>query len=297
MKPILYASTETAFASNGLGVLTDAILCEVVEELNGQYELTLKYPLTGLHAEDITDRCIIMAQPNPVADPQPFRAYRIKPTSGGTITVNARHLAYDTSGIPVAPFSAASVSEALVAMKDAAVVDCPFEFTTDKNTQSSMAAKAPKPLWKTLGGSTGSILDVYGGEYEFDRYNIILHNRRGADRGVSIRYGKNLSTLEQDRNCAGVNTGIYPVWVASDGDAYVELPEQVLLAPGKYNHTNILTLDCSTEFQEAPTEDQLREYAQKYMESHDIGVPDVSWTVEFVQLEQTEELSGCVYRL
>ena len=155
-----------------------------------------------------------------------------------------------------------------------------------------MDARAPKSLWKTLGGSTGSILDVYGGEYEFDRYNIMLHNRRGADRGVSIRYGKNLATLEQDRNCADVYTGVYPFWAASEGDAYMELPEQVLHAPGEYDHTSIMPLDCSTEFQEAPTEDQLREYAQKYMESHNIGVPDVSWTVEFVQLEQTEEYKG-----
>lgn len=292
MKPILYDSTETTFASNGIGVLYDAISCQVTEELNGQYELAMKYPLTGLHVKEIADRCIIMAKPNPVAEPQQFRIYNIKPSSSGTIVVNARHHAYDNAGIPIAPFSAASAAEALGNMKAAAAVECPFNYYTDKDTQANLVAKAPKSLWRTLGGSSGSILDVYGGEYEFDRFDIHLHNRRGADRGVSIRYGKNLTTLEQDRNCAECYTGVYPYWASSDGETLVQLPEKVIAAQGTYNYVKILTLDLSAEWQEAPTEDDLRTRAEKYMTDNDIGIPTVSWKVEFVQLEQTEEYKG-----
>ena len=292
MRPILYPATETTFISNGIGVLYDAMSCTVTEELNGQNELSMKYPLTGIHAESIADRCIIMAKPNPVSDPQPFRIYNIKPSSSGTVTINARHLAYDTAGIPIAPFSASSAAETLVNMKAAAAVECPFSFYTDKDTQANLVASAPKSLWRTLGGSTGSILDVYGGEYEFDRYDIHLHNRRGADRGVSIRYGKNLRTLEQDRSCAECYTGVYPYWASSDGETLVQLPEKVITAQGTYNYTKILTLDFSAEWQEPPTEEDLRARAEKYMVDNDIGVPPVSWKVEFVLLEQTEEYKG-----
>ena len=292
MRPILYPATETAFISNGIGVLYDALSCTATEELNGQYELTMKHPLTGIHAESIADRCIIMAKPNPAADPQPFRIYNIRPSSSGTIVINARHLAYDAAGIPIAPFSASSAAEALVNMKAAAAVECPFSFHTDKDTQVNMSARVPKSLWRTLGGSKGSILDVYGGEYEFDCDDIHLHNRRGADRGVSIRYGKNLRTLEQDRNCADCYTGVYPYWTSADGETLVQLPEKVIAAQGTYNYVKILTLDLSGEWQKPPTEDELRARAEKYMVDNDIGVPVVSWKVEFVQLEQTEEYKG-----
>lgn len=288
MKPILYSDTETAFDTNGLGILSDAISTKVAQELNGQYELTLKYPITGIHSEYITDRCIIVAKSDPVADPQPFRIYRMNPVSNGVITVYARHIAYDTMGIPVAPFTAASAAEALVSMKNNAATACHFSFSTDKSTAASMNATIPKSMWKTLGGSSGSILDVYGGEYEFDRYNIHLHTRRGVDRGVSIRYGKNLTTLEQDRNCANVYTGIYPYWTNSDGNL-VQLPERIINAEGTYNFTRIATVDLSADFQEAPSEDELRSRSEKYMMDNDIGIPDISWTVQFVQLEQTVE--------
>lgn len=291
MKPILYADTETAFDTNGIGILTDAISCPVKQQLNGSYELTLRYPLTGIHAKEIKDRCIIVAKPDPVSEPQPFRIYRFLPASRGEITAYARHLAYDTMGIPVEPFSAASASEAMVQAKNHAVIDCPWALSTDKSTAATMAPTIPKSLWKTLGGDQGSILDTYGGEYEFDRYNIILHERRGADRGVSIRYGKNLTTLEQDRNCANVYTGVYPYWASPEG-VLVQLPERYINAEGEYSFSKILTLDLSAEFTEQPTEDQLRERARKYMSDNDIGKPDVGWKIEFVALEQTDEYKG-----
>lgn len=288
MKPILYSPAETAFDTNGIGILSDAISAQVVQELNGQYELTMKYPVTGIHAESIADRCIIMAKPDPVTDPQPFRIYRINPVSKGAITVYAQHLAYDTMGIPVAPFTAGNVSAALTTMKNKAVVDCPFTFSTDKTTAATMDATFPKSMWNTLGGSKGSILDTYGGEYEFDRYNIHLHTRRGADNGVSIRYGKNLKTLEQDRNCANLYTGIYPYWTSFDG-VLVQLADKIVNAKGTYNFVRIAAVDFSSDFEKPPTGTQLQARAERYMADNNIGVPIVSLKVEFIPLEQTAQ--------
>lgn len=291
MNLILHSDTATTFNSNGIGVLADAITAKVVRELNGQYELTLKYPDTGMYAEFITDRHIVMAKPDPVADPQPFRIYRVNPVSKGTITAYARHIAYDTMGIPCAPFSATSCMDAVRGLSANAATECPFSFTTNKIVEGKLSVDVPKSIWSIMGGTEGSILDQYGGEYDFDWYNITLYNRLGADRGVSIRYGKNLTTLEQDRNCASVYTGVFPYWKPYDGDV-VMLPEQIIYAGGTYNFTRILPLDLSEKYDEAPTESQLREAAEKYMVSNNIGVPDVSWTVQFVQMEQSEEYKG-----
>lgn len=108
---------------------------------------------------------------------------------------------------------------------------------------------------------------------------------------MSIRYGKNLTSLEQDENCANCYTGVYPYWTDMDGNL-IQLPEKIVNASGTYSYVKILSLDFSQEWQEAPTEDQLRARAEKYMKDNNIGTPVVSWKVEFVQLEQAEEYKG-----
>lgn len=291
MKPILFPEQETAFDTNGIGVLSDTISCYVDWETNGKFELELRYPIMGRYFADITDRAIILASVDPLSRTQPFRVYRRLPASGGVATIYARHVAYDLLGVPVSPCSATSVAAALNSLKTNAAAPCPFTLTTDKSTAGAWSLSVPKPLWRCLGGEAGSILDIYGGEYEFDRFDVILHNRRGADRGVSVRYGKNLTTLEQDANCANCYTGVYPYWADTEGNL-VELPEKTLAADGTYSYVKILTLDCSIQWEEAPTVDQLRAYATSYMNANKIGVPDVSWKIEFVNLEQTEEYKG-----
>lgn len=288
MKPVLYPSQETAFGSNGLGILTDAASCVITEERNGAFELEMTYPVSGIHYKEIAPRCIILAKPNPVDDLQPFRVYRITKPMGGLVTVYGEHISYDLAGVPASPFAAESAPDAMEKLKSSSAIPTPFSFWTDKDTAGTMGITAPVALRSLLGGREGSVLDVYGGEYKFDRYTVRLYNQRGQNRGASIRYGKNLTDLTQDENIAGVYTGVYPYWSSMEG-ALVQLPEKILPAPGNYDFTRIMTLDLSSEFQEPPTQDQLRARAEAYMKANNIGVPKVSLTVSFVPLEQTEE--------
>lgn len=288
MMPILYDHNETQFRTNGLGMLTEATACTIEHAINGVYELELKYPMVGRLFPKIQNRCIVLAKPGPDALPQPFRIYRASKPLRGIVTYYARHLAYDLMGIPVTPFTAANVSAAMQALRSNAAVPCPFTFTTDKATTATMKITAPRAIWAALGGQEGSALDVYGGEYEFDRYSVRLRSRLGQDRGVQIRYGKNLATLEQDENCDSTYTGVCPYWANADGKL-VQLPEKVLSAPGTYDHVRILTLDLSQEFEEEPSVAQLRSRAQRYMTDNAIGVPKVSLEVSFVPLAQTVE--------
>lgn len=292
--PILYSSTETDFSNNGLGILGDCISCEVTEEANGIFELAMQYPMSGVHYEDIVDRSIIKAKADQFRDQQLFRVYAISKPMSGIVTVLAEHISYDLSGIPVSPFSAQNAPAALSGLKTNAVVDCPFEFWTDKDTSGEFSVTVPSSIRSRLGGVTGSVLDVYGGEFEFDNYTVKLHNNRGMNRGVSIRYGKNLTDIKQEQNCASVATGIYPYWAGDvDGNTVlVELPEKIIKAKGTYNFVRIRTLDLSSEFEEQPTVDQLRAKAENYVESNNIGIPTVSLSVSFSQLEQSEEYKG-----
>lgn len=289
--PILYSSTETDFSHNGLGILGDCASCEVTEEANGVFELAIKYPMDGTHYEDIADRAIIKAKADQFREPQLFRVYAISKPMSGIVTVLAEHISYDLSGIPVKPFSASNVSAALGGLKANAVVDCPFEFWTDKSTSANFNVDVPASIRSRLGGVAGSILDVYGGEYEFDNYTVKLHNNRGMNRGVSIRYGKNLTDIQQDQNCSSVATGVYPYWSGEvDGTSVlVELPERIVNAPGTYNFVKIRTLDLSSEFETRPTVEQLRAKTESYINANNIGVPIVSWSVSFEQLSKSEE--------
>lgn len=289
--PILYSATGTDFSNNGLGILADCVSCEVTEEANGSFELVMRYPMGGIHYEDIADRSIIKAKADQFRDPQLFRVYAISKPMSGIVTVSAEHISYDLSGIPVAPFTAGSVSLALADLKNNAVTDCPFDFWTDKDTSGTFSVSVPSSIRSRLGGVDGSILDVYGGEYEFDNYTVKLHNNRGMNRGVSIRYGKNLTDIKQEQNCAAVATGIYPYWAGDvDGNTVlVELPEKIVNAPGTYNFVKIRTVDFTESFDTQPTEEELRSKAESYVKSNNIGIPNVSLTVSFAQLEQTDE--------
>ena len=161
---ILYESTETAFLTNGLGILSDASKCEIEEERNGAFELTMVYPVHGNRYSELALRRIILAKPNPYDRAQPFRIYNISTPINGMVTVKAEHISYDLSGIPVSPFTAGNVADALSALKRQSVISNPFRFMTDKTTSANMKCSKPSSIRSLLGGVEGSVLDVYGGE-------------------------------------------------------------------------------------------------------------------------------------
>lgn len=285
---ILYEATETSFTTNGLGYLPDASSCTVTEERNGEFELEMVYPITGKRYSEITLRRIILAKPNPYAEPQPFRIYSMSKPISGLVTINAEHISYDLSGYPVSTFTATSASSAMTLLKSKSAVTHPFTFWTDKTTSAKMEVTAPSSIRSLLGGDEGSILDTYGGEYEFDKFTVKLHANRGKGRGVSIRYGKNLTDLTQEENCSNVYTGAYPYWY-SEEDGLVEATGKIVNAEGTYSFTRILVLDFSSAFDKKPTAAQLKTAAEQYMSENKVGIPTVSLDVSFASLANTEE--------
>ena len=256
MKPILFSKTATTFETQGLGVLADATSCKVTEERNGTYELEMQYPITGQHYADIGDDCILYAIPSPYRGPQPFRIYRTSKPINGIVTINARHIRYDLAFIPLNPFTASNAPAAMAGLQSNAAIPSNFTFWTDKTTAANFAVSVPSATSSILGGQTGSILDVYGGEYEFDDFTVKLYNQRGEDNGVTIRYGKNLTDLEQERNIYNVTTGIYPYWISTDGATLVTCDPKIVYTSGTYERQKIIPVDFSQDFQDAPTPEQ-----------------------------------------
>lgn len=286
----IFEANITDFTNNGIGLVPDAVSCIVTQTINSSYELQMQYPVNGIRYESMQLRNIITADADPMSGEQPFRIYRITKPLNGIITVYARHIAYDLQGYVDSPFSASTLAETLTQLNVNSSVTTPFTFDTDKSVASPFVLEKPMSIWDVFSGWQGSLLDTYGGEFEFDNLNVFLHNHRGQDRGVTIAYGKNLTSYTQDQNNTAVYTGAYPYWF--NGESLVSLPEKTIDAPGTYDFTRILSLDLTSYFEEAPDEDALRTRANAYIAENDIGIPKVSWTISFVQLEQSEEYRG-----
>ena len=289
----LFESTDSDFSTNGIGTLTDPIDCSVTEELNGKYEMSMTYPLSGKNFREIQYKRSILVKPNPYSDPQPFRIYGISKPLNGEVTVNAEHISYDLSRYTAAPFSAGSVLTAFQNLVAAMDVPSPFTFWTDKQTSANIETIKPLTVRSILGGIEGSILDTYRGEYEFDGYTVKLWNNRGSNRGVTIRYGKNLTSLKQDENCSNVYNAVRPYWYkdAEDGGLVVLTQKLVYLVENP-PVVQIMLLDLSNTIKDKPTEEQLYNATMDYINTHNLSIPEVSLDVSFANLSETTDYAN-----
>ena len=304
MIPILYKKADTDYTHNGVGFLTDILTCDITEERNGAYECIFTYPTTGQHYAEIAEGDVIKAKPNDTSSLQLFRIYAHSKPLNGVVTFNAEHISYDANGIPLVSLvvKATTPQAAINKAISEGAFESNFSALSDISTLNSIKITEPCSLRAALGGQQGSVLDVWGGEYEFDNYVIKLHAHRGTDSGVTIEYGKNLTNVQQDRNITEVYTHLLPYAIyqeesddgATQDDVIVTLAEKVLPLAGAENigHQKAYIVNISDMFSsdEEITESALRTKANQYINAHQsLGVPKVSITASFISLWQTEE--------
>lgn len=306
MIPILFESTAKTFDTFGIGVLRDTTSCEITEERNGQYELVLKYPINGLLYGYIKKEHIIVAKPNDLACNQAFRIYKISVPINGIITVNATHISYDLVTIGVTPFSLAnsSVSQCGETLLQKAVIPHSFTYQTDMSKAADFGATIPVSVRSLMGGSKGSLLDLFGGEFEWDNFKIYQHSARGLDRGVVIEYGKNLTKFEHSSDITNVYTHVLPYGIVKDDETdeetVVTLPEEVLpISNTVLENGKVYIKDFTDAFgkEERITEYALRTKANIWIRNHPLGVDSPTITVSFEPLWKQAEYSAIHERL
>lgn len=315
MIPILYDYAEKDFVTNGVGRLSDCISCVVTEERNGIYECEFEYPMDGAHFSEIKEGMIIACTHDDAGDIQPFDIYGHSAPINGVVTFYAHHVSYRLSNAVVMPFTATSCVEAILAIPNNLANGSEFSFWTNKGTAGDYENKVPTNARGLLGGQQNSLLDVYGtGDYEFDKFMVRLYTNRGADTGVQVRYGKNLIDLKDDLSEETSYNAVVPYWLSADGEL-VTLDEKLLIYNGaiykttyltdhelvilrtesdepievRYRVINAVPLDMSDAFEEAPTQEQLRQAATSRFESSYAWLPSHNISIDFVQLWQTEE--------
>lgn len=303
MIPILYTANETDFSHCGIGALSEMTSCAVTEERNGAFECEFKYPVDGKLFAEIQESCIVKAKPNEMSDPQLFRIYASSKPINGIVTYRAEHISYELSGYPVESISVenATARAAMNAILNATLIAHRYTAQSDIELLKSTTIDR-KSARAALGGVEGSVLSLWGGEFEFDNFTVKLHKARGRKTGIKIAYGKNITDIKQEANVAGVYTAVYPyakyTTQPTDGqtepeEITVSLPEKILYSQkaSKAAGGRVCIKDFSESFNGATeiTVEQLRTKAQNWVETSGFDVPSINITVSFENLWQSPE--------
>lgn len=294
MIPILFERNETAFTSNGLGRLRDMVECTVVEERNSIYECDFSYPVNGARYEDIQYGRIIGVTHDDTGDIQPFEIVGSTRPINGIVSFHCVHISYKQSQMVVSGNNINSLADAFNLFSTATPSN-PFTYETDKTSTGFLASAdgTPRSVRQMLGGIQGSVLDAYGGEYEWDKWNVILHSARGEIKDFAIRYGVNLLDYKDDTNYQNTYNSCIPFWKGAGEEETIVIGNKVSIAEEGYNGNDIcVPLDLSDKFESAPSTADLESMARSYMETNDTNLPAQSIEVDFVRLADMGEFSA-----
>ena len=282
---VLYKKNETDFTHNGLMIL-QPIEAVVTEEINGDYSLKLTMPRGFSEIENEQ----IIKVPTPKTD-QLFRVYNSDIDMLGNPVFYARHIFYDLLDYFLED-TRPTGNGALAISK--ILENTPFTGTSDIETVNTAYYQTMSPV-KAILGADNAFITVWGGEVERDNFFVRIKKRIGADRSVSIRYRKNLTGLRLVTDLSNVATKIMPTGLREDGQTLLKLPEKYVESPLIGNYVNAKTtrihysdIKISEEMSDSQALEALRNTAKQEFENG-IDKPQVTATVEFVPLQDTEE--------
>ena len=306
MRPILYNANETAFETYGLGEI-DATKAQVTRERNGNYTLYIEYPASGPLAGTFKNDMRIKSDAGLRTKNQTFFISRISKDSTGILKIYAKHISHLTEKMAIRnntnATGTAQTALAIWALNALGGIRFDTWSDIDLTSKTSWNIADFKTARDVLGGVKGSILDVWGGEYEFDNTVIRLHKQLGRKSPTVLEYGRNILRAEDDQDIEGAYTSVYPYATYTpenqgNGDGgstsqqiTVELPEKYVDGPyiGLYNERRVLIVDFSSNFKdkEVPTVDKLRKLAKDYAINNRLGLPKINTKIEYVDLSKT----------
>ena len=296
--PILYKANETNFEHLGVSVLSDASKCYVSRERNGIYILEFDYPVNGKDVDKIKEGMYIKADAGYRTKNQRFIVSKITKTQN-EFKLYCQHISQVKTTMnairPDITVTSVSAMGALRAWRDN-LLDSREEFfvQSDISTLNSTTWRVEniENARDALGGKAGSILDVWGGEYEFDNLNITLHRSMGIDNPTIIAYGKNLLDLEQEQSILETYTSVFPFKKYTDDnnrEQLITLPEILLDSThlNKFTYRRILKVDFSSD-ENIKSVEQLRSKAKSYIKSNNVGVPKTNLKINYQDLSKVE---------
>ena len=293
MIPILYEKNEVNFTSNGLGRLRDCISCVVTEERNGVYECDFEYPVDGANYDLIQIGRIVGVTHDEGGDIQPFDIVSFEKPIDGIVTFHCTHISYRMSYMTVRSNVARNdLASVLSHISTYSVPACPFTFWTNKTSTGYCAAlqTVPYTVRQVLGGTEGSILDAYGGEYEWDKWTVKLWASRGENRDFSIRYGVNMMEYDEELDSSGCYSSCRPYW--TDGTTTIIGDKQTATGLPPSGREQCIPLDVSDKFEAQPTKAEVEAMGLSVMNGEHPTNPTQNIKVSFVRLQDLDEYPG-----
>lgn len=296
MIPILYEKDETQFANNGLGRLRDCISCVVTEERNGVYECDFEYPTDGVNYDRIQCGRIIAVTHNELGDVQPFDIVSYERPINGVVTFHAVHISYRQTALTVSGTNINSLADAFTMLGNAEPSN-PFNYWTDKGSTGYLAAGdgVPHSVRSILGGIEGSILDAYGGEYEWDNWTVKLWANRGELKNFTIRYGVNMTDYSEDTDYSDTYNYVIPYWTGQDanGDPLTIIGGRQSSGYPSFNGTDrCIPIDVTEKFDSeggTPTQAQVEAEGLAYIQANQPFLPAQTLKVDFVRISDSPE--------
>ena len=303
-----------------------------VAETGSTWTLTMIYPASGRYAHQITTSTYIYAQPAIGRDLHLFDiteigegewdgAAALEITEIGEGEGDGAAALEITATCPVTPdvpreYNQMTVAQALSYISDyaAQIQTLPFTFSTEPKSAGDEWAtqllkfwnEAPTSLRELLGEDSGSLSNVFGGEWEYDDFRMILHEERGHDNGVQYRYGKNITDISERINIDDLYTHAFAYWKGTassstnteQGQYYVKRGTIIKALDDQYDQMfptpRMMIIDASSDFEQEPTTEELDAYTTKYIKDNKVGVPTVTINVSVVDLASTEEYEDIV---
>ena len=310
MRPILFNKSETAFDTYGLGEL-NVTKGTVTRERNGNYTLYAEIPVSDPMVSILQKEMKLKADAGLRTKNQTFEISRVVKDSSNIVKIYGQHISHKLEYMALrnATMFNGSAYSALGIWKGALIGDLRFDVWSDIQTVGKGVFDISKMenARQALGGVEGSILDIYGGEYEFDNTTVRLHKQLGRTAPTVLEYGRNILSAESDETIESSYTSVLPFATYTpdkpEGDTSdsqpdpitVTIPENYVDSKYKalYAHRRIKVVDFSSEFKsdsknkDIPTADKLRKLATDYMERNAIGKPKINTKIEYVDLAKT----------
>lgn len=287
----MYESSGNSFNHNGLKILHPK-KCEVFKEDNGDYYIEL---------EDSTDNISYYQANMIIKCPTPFpegsQLFRIvnPEIKNNYIYVKAKHIYFDTKNYII--FDNYIVDKncnyALNHLNSNTDKLSPFTTTSNINTLSTFRC-----VRNSLEEAINTVIERWGGHLVRNNFNISILDEIGADRGIQIKYSKNLKELKVNENWDDVVTKILPV--GKDGlllpEKYIELEEELYDIP----FTKVISFDQELERDDYSSDEEytnalttdLRNKATVYLE--DNKLPKVNYSLS-ANLDYITDVGDTVY--
>ena len=310
MRPILFNKNETAFDTYGLGEL-NVTKGTVTRERNGSYTLYSEIPANDPMVATLEKEMKLKADAGLRTKNQTFEISRIVKDSSNIVKIYGQHISHKLEYMVLRNATAfnGSAFSALSIWRGALIGDLRFDVWSDIQTTGKGVFDISKMenARQALGGVEGSILDIYGGEYEFDNMIVRLHKQLGRTAPTVLEYGRNILSAELDETIENAYTSVLPFATYTpdkpEGDTSdsqpdpvtVTLPENYVDSKYKalYAHRRIKVVDFSSEFstdgkkKNLPTPDKLRKMANDYMVRNEIGKLKINIKIEYADLART----------